>query len=161
MMDNFARSASESDELLTCRACGSYLNKGEGFQCPRCRRAPLCRNHRVPGRRECAGCVLESKNKELRDLKNQEQSIRNFLRLTEFLFVVFAILFISSKAGFVEAVEFLKGSIIMENLGYLGGFSVAGYIIFKIIRYNQKSKVRELESAINKMNKKELRRLVK
>jgi hypothetical protein len=161
MMGNFTRSASGRDELPTCRACGSYLNKGEGFQCPRCRRTPLCRNHRVPGRRECSGCVLEAKAKELRDLKNQGQSIRHFLRLTEFLFVVFLILFISSKAGFIEAVEFLKGNIIMENPGYLGGFSVAGYIIFQIIRYNQNSRVSELEAEINKMNKKELRRLVK
>ena len=115
----------------------------------------------MPGRRECAGCVLEIKTKELRDLKNQGQSIRNFLRLTEFLFLVFAILFISSRAGFIDAVEFLKGSIVMENLGYLGGFSVSGYIIFQIIRYNQKSRVSELEAAINKINKKELRRLVK
>jgi hypothetical protein len=161
MMGNLTRDASGREELLTCRACGSYLGKGEGFRCPRCRRTPLCRNHRVPGSRECAGCVMEAKTKELRDLKNQEKSIRNFLRLTQFLFLVFAILFISSKAGLVEMLDFLKDSIVMDNLGYLGGFSVAGYIIFQIIRYNQKSRISGLETGINELNKKELRRLVK
>ncbi len=104
---------------------------------------------------------METKTKELRDLKSQEQSIGNFLRLTQFLFLVFAILFISSKAGLVESLDFLKDSIVMENLGYLGGFSVAGYIIFQIIRYNQKSRISELETGIKELNKKELRRLVK
>ncbi|MEJ2684240.1 MAG: hypothetical protein P8Z71_07580 [Candidatus Sulfobium sp.] len=160
-MDGFAGRSSARQEMLTCRVCGAYLNQGEGFQCPRCKRSPLCRAHRVPGRRECAGCVLEIKRKELRDLKNQEHSIRNFLRLTQFVFLVFAILFISSKAGLAGTVEFLRDSLIMENMGYLGGLSVAGYILFRIILYNQNSRVRELETEMNKIEKRDLRRLVK
>lgn len=150
----------ESSELVTCRVCGSYLREGEWFRCPRCRRAPLCRTHRFPGRRECSGCVLESKTKELRDLKGQGRSIRGFLRLTQFAFLVFAILFISSKTGLAGAVDFLKDNIIMGNLEYLGALSVSGYIIFRFILYNQNSRIGKLEAEINKMKKTDLRRMV-
>ncbi|MEJ2695085.1 MAG: hypothetical protein P8013_00395 [Candidatus Sulfobium sp.] len=104
--------------------------------------------------------MLEAKTKELRGLKSQERSIRNFLRLMQFAFLVFAILFISARTGLAGAVEFLKGNVIMENLGYLGGASVSGYIIFQLIRYNQNSRIRNLEAEMNKINKIELRRLV-
>lgn len=160
-MDGFTGRSTAGKELLTCRVCGSYLNEGEGFRCPRCRRSPLCHTHRVPGRRECAGCVLEIKTKELRDLKSQEHSIRSFLRLMQFFFLVFAILFISSKSGLASTVEFLRHGFIMENMGYLGGLSVAGYILFRIILYNQDSRIRKLETEMNKIEKKDLRRLVK
>lgn len=159
-MANPPRRESERRELLTCSACGSYLNEGEWFRCPRCKRAPLCRTHRFPGRRECAGCVLEIKTKELNDLKGQERNLRSFLRLMQFAFLVFAILFISSRTGLAGAVDFLKDNIIMSNLAYLGGLSVAGYIIFWIILYNQSSRIRKLEGEMNKIKKIELRRLV-
>lgn len=159
MMASLARKANERDELLTCKICGSYLRKEEGFTCPRCRRSPLCRSHRAPGRKECTGCVLEMKTRELRDLQKQEHNIRSFLRLTQFVFLVFAIFFISSKTGLAETVSFLRNNIIMENLGYLGGLSASGYILFYIILYNQKSRIRKLEAGINKIKKIELRRL--
>lgn len=109
--------------------------------------------------RECVGCVLEIKHKELRNLKNQETSIRSLLRLIQFAFLVFAILFVSSKTGLAEQVGFLRDNVVMDNLGYLGGLSVASYIIFNLILYNQKMRMGKLEAAINKIKQIELRRL--
>lgn len=103
--------------------------------------------------------MLEIKTKELKDLKKQEHSIKNVLRLMQFAFLVFAILFISSRSGLAGTVEFLRDNVIMENLGYLGGISVAGYIIFQIIRYNQNSRIGKLEAEMKKINKIEFRRL--
>jgi hypothetical protein len=147
------------EELPTCQICGSYLSKGEGFQCPRCRRSPLCQKHKMSGMRECAGCVLEIKSKALRDMKSQEASLKSFLRLTQFAFLVFIILFVCSKTGIAEAVSFLKENMIMDNLGYLGGLSAGSYILFRVILYVQRARMDKLEAMINKIKKKELRRL--
>lgn len=160
MTGSLARHSQGRDELPTCKICGSYLDKGEGFRCPRCRRSPLCHKHRLSGSRECVGCVLEIKSKELRALKNQETGIRGFLRLVQFIFLLFATLFISSKMGLAQMVGFLRDNVIMDNLGYLGWLSVAGYVIFRAILYNQKGRISNLEAGINKIKKIELRRLV-
>jgi hypothetical protein len=146
----------KTDEgLLRCPVCDSYLGKNEGFTCPRCRRGPLCRTHRVPGRRECAGCVFEMQAEELRNLRRQEDSIRSFLKLLQFLFIVFAIVFVALRAGIAETIEFLQYSIITQSLELIGGISVVGYVLFHLILYNQKQRISGLES---QMNRSEVRR---
>ncbi|MBI5639671.1 MAG: hypothetical protein HZA17_04520 [Nitrospirae bacterium] len=146
------------EDLIKCPVCEVYLRSNEGFTCPKCRRGPLCKSHRYAGSRECSSCVFDGKVKELNDLKRQEHSIRSLLRLLQFLFLVFAIMLISRKAGIPETIEFLQHGIFMDNLPYLGGVSVAGYLIFFFILYNQRSMIRDLESQINKG---EFRKMVK
>ena len=84
-------------------------------------------------------------------LKEQEVSIQGFLRLLQFLFLVFAVLFIALKAGMQDMVEFLQYSLIKDLLPYIGVGSSLGYIIFHFILYNQKAKTLELENVIRKM----------
>ncbi len=153
-----AGAAGAGEQLFRCPVCDSYLKKSEGFTCPMCRRGPLCKSHRVRGKKECTSCVFELQMKELRDLKGQEQSIRSFLRLLQFLFIVFAMVFIALKTDIVETIEFLKYGIITDSLTLLGGVSVAGYVLFYIIMYNQRQKIRELESGVNRS---EFRRIIK
>jgi uncharacterized protein (DUF983 family) len=137
------------EALVQCPVCDTYLRKNEGFICPRCKRGPLCRRHRVRGKRECEGCVLEIQAEELGDLRRQEASIKSFLRLLQFLFIVFAIVFIALRTGVTETIEFLRYSFIPQSLELLGGLSVVGYVLFYLILYNQRQRIRGLESEMN------------
>ena len=147
-----------NQELLRCPVCDVYVRREEGFICPRCKRGPLCKSHRVPRRRECASCVFDMKNKELVALRKQEQSLKSFLRLLQFLFIVFAILFIALRTGVAEVLQFLQDSVITDGFGYMGVLSVAGYAAFYLLLLGQRQRVREMES---EMNKTEFRRMVK
>jgi uncharacterized protein (DUF983 family) len=152
------RAVENRDELISCPVCDVYLSSGEGFMCPKCRRGPLCRRHRIRGRRECASCVFEMQTRELNEMKAQETSLSSFLRLLQFLFLVFAVLFVALRTGIPEVLDFLQYSIITDSFGYLGGLSVVGYLLFYTMRYNQRKKIEELESELKKT---EFRRMVK
>jgi hypothetical protein len=145
-------------ELLRCQVCDTYIKREEGFTCPKCKRGPLCRSHRVPQRRECASCVFDMQNKELIGLREQEQSLRSFLRLLQFLFIVFAILFVAVRTGAAEVLEFLQDSLIIDGVGYMGVLSVVGYLIFYFLLLGQRHRIREMESELNKAA---FRRMVK
>ncbi len=145
-------------ELLRCPVCDVYVTREDGFICPRCRRGPLCKDHRVPGRRECASCVFDLRNKELIALREQEKSLKSFLTLLQFLFIVFAIIFISIRTGVAEVLQFLRDSVITDGFGYMGVLSVVGYMIFYLLLISQRQKIRGMEAG---MNKAEFRRMVK
>ena len=148
----------DKQELLRCAVCDVYVRRGEGFTCPRCRRGPLCKSHRVPQSRECASCVFDMKNKELIALREQEQSLKSFLRLLQFLFIVFAILFVSVRTGTAEVLQFLQDSVIADGFGYMGVLSVACYALFYLLLLSQRQRIRSMESELNKA---EFRRMVK
>ncbi len=139
-----------SEDLIRCSVCDDYFRGREAYTCPRCRRQNICKKHRIAGFRECASCVFESRAREIRELKQQQDSIKSFLRLTQFAFIVFAILFITVRAGIADVVEFLQYSIITENLVYLGAASVLGYMLFFFILRNQNSQVREKEEQLQR-----------
>lgn len=146
------------EELVRCSVCDVYLEGDKGFICSRCRRGPLCKIHRVPRRRECASCVYEMQKKDLNDLKVQEHNLRSFLRFLQFLFLVFAILFIALKTGIPEVLDFLRNNVIITSLEYLGGLSVFGYVLFYAMLLHQRQKISEMEV---EMNKTEFRRMIK
>jgi hypothetical protein len=145
-------------EMRRCPVCEVYLEKNEGFFCPKCKRGPLCRNHRLPGERVCTGCSFDAKAKELRKLKTQEQNIRGFLRLTQFIFLLFAVFFVSVKIGLFDTVDFLQDVPFSDHLLYaMGIVSVTGFAVFYVILLDQKNKVRVLETDLNNLK---FRRLV-
>jgi len=146
------------EELIRCSVCDVYLEGDKGFVCPRCRRGPLCKSHRVPRRRECASCVYEMQKKDLNDLKTQEHNLKSFLKLLQFFFIVFAIFFIALKTGIPEVLDILQSNIVTSGLKYLGGLSVAGYVLFYAMLLHQRQKISEMEV---EMNKTEFRRMIK
>lgn len=133
-------------ELISCPVCGHYIGKGEGFTCPRCKRRSLCRSHRVPGRRECTSCVFEIKARELSSMKEEIRSIRSFVLLSQFLFLVFAVLFVTLKTGIAESVEFLQYGFIADNVSYMGILAVISFLVSYIILHIRKQKISELEA---------------
>ena len=145
------RPLENQEDLERCPVCEHYFKRGEGFTCVRCRRGLLCKRHRVAGTKECSSCVIERRHKELSALKEQEMSLKSFLRLLQFIFLVFAVLFIALKIGLEDMVEFLQYSLIKEILPYVGIGAFLGYLVVYFILYNQKSKTLELENVIRKM----------
>jgi len=145
------RPVEKQEELVRCPVCEYHFKREEGFACIKCRRGLLCKRHKVAGTKECASCFIERGHKELSDLKAQEMSLKNFLRFLQFIFLVFAVLFIAFRIRLEDTVEFLQYSIIKEILPYIGSGAFLGYLVFYFILYNQKSKTLELENLIRKM----------
>ena len=141
----------DPEDLLKCPVCEVYMNKNEGFVCSTCKRGPLCKKHKVVRSTECASCAYDRRRKALLLLKEQETSLKSFLRLLQFLFLVFAVFFIALRAGLGDTVEFLQSSYITDSLLYLGAIAVVGYIVFYFILYNQRGKIQEVESEIKKI----------
>jgi hypothetical protein len=139
------------EELLKCPVCEVYFNKTEGFICSRCKKGPLCKRHKSAGTKECTSCIFDRRVKDLAPLKEQETNLKSFLRLLQFLFMIFAVIFISVRMGLEETVEFLQYGFIQDGLLYIGIASVFGYIIFYFILYNQKKRIFELEAEIKKL----------
>ena len=141
----------KQEDLSRCPVCEFYFKSSEGFTCPRCRRGPLCYKHKVAGEKECVSCVIDRKLKEHSEIKAQEMSLNSFLRFLQFLFLVFAVLFIAVQIGLDDSVEFLHYDFIKSGLPYLGGGSFLGYVVIYFVLHNQKGKTLELENVIRKM----------
>jgi hypothetical protein len=149
--DMLKRPLENEEDLAKCPVCDFYFKSDEGFTCIKCRRGLLCKKHKVAGTKECASCVIERRNKELSDLKAQEMSLKSFLRLLQFLFLVFAVLFIAVQIGLDDTLELLQYDFIKDGLPYFGGGAFLGYVVFYFILNNQKAKNLELENVIRKM----------
>jgi hypothetical protein len=145
------RPVEDTEDLLRCPVCEVYMKKTEGFICSTCKRGPLCKKHKVIRSSECASCVYDRRRKALLLLKEQEMNLKSFLRLLQFLFLVFAVFFIALRSELKDTVEFLQSSYITDGLLYLGGIAVFGYIVFYFILYNQRGKIQEVESEIRKI----------
>jgi hypothetical protein len=141
----------DQEDLLKCPVCEIYFNKAEGFICIRCKKGPLCKRHKIAQTKECASCVFDRKLKELAPLKGQESDLRSFLRLLQFIFLVFAIFFIALKMGLEDTIEFLQYGFIQEGLLFMGIAAVFGYILFYYLLYNLKNKIVEHEAEIKKI----------
>ena len=142
------------EEVVQCSVCQEYIRFNEGFQCPKCRRTPLCKKHRTPGRKECVSCVIEMKLLELKTLREQEQSIKNFNRFLQFLFLVFALLFIALNIGVAEEVEWLKDNIFADNLIYIGIGNIVIYVISYSFMVSQSKRNDMIASEIEKLGTK-------
>jgi hypothetical protein len=71
-------------------SCLRMLSASGGKLClPAVRKGPLCRKHRVPGRKECASCVFDIRKEELQALTGQRMNIKQFPQFTFILFAVF------------------------------------------------------------------------
>ncbi len=98
------------------------------------------------------------KQREVSDLYRQEKSVRDFLKLLQFIFLLFAILFIATRAGVLEFVDFLKENPVVGYVAYFGILPVAGYVLFYVILYNLRNRIREIETEMRAM---EFKRMVR
>lgn len=141
----------EEEGLIKCSICEDFFKKNEGFYCPKCKKGPLCKRHRSPGKKECISCTIENKLHEINTLSRQEKSIHHFIRFIQFLFLLFSVFFVALKIGFLDEFDFLKNNILMENLVYIGIGTAIFYAISYIIFFSQKAKIADLNSEIEKI----------
>lgn len=139
------------DDLRQCVVCSTYVEKKELFSCPKCRRSPLCRKHRVSGEKWCASCVSDQKVRELESLDRQEKNIRSFMLFLQFLFIGSAILFASLQFGFTDILEQLKLLAVANGSVYIGIGSVLGYGTCFVLIYNQRKKKDHAESVLRRL----------
>ncbi len=139
------------DESVQCAICEEYIAIREGFYCTKCRKGPLCKKHRVLGRKECISCVLDIKVNEINALRRQENSLKSVISYLQFLLILCAILFITLQLGVLEEVEFLKNNIFTENLTYIGIGTAVLYTAFYIVMLSQRKNIADLESEIESM----------
>jgi hypothetical protein len=92
--------------------------------------------------------VSDRKKKDLLALREQDRNLKGFLRLLQFLFLIFAVFFIVLRTGMEEMAEFLQYSFLKDRMLYIGIIAVLGYVLFYFIQYNQRKNISELEAEI-------------
>lgn len=107
-------------DITNCSVCAEYFNSNEAFFCPKCKKGPLCKKHRLPGRKECRSCSFDGTLKEVNILRWQVKSIKSFINFLQFLFLTFAIIFIASTFGLLEEIAYFKENLIIKNMPYFG-----------------------------------------
>ena len=81
-------------------------------------------------------------------ITEQETNLNSFLRLLQFLFLVFAVFFIAWRTGLEDMAEFLQYSLLKDSVLYIGIIAVFGYVVFYFILYSQRNNISELETEI-------------
>jgi hypothetical protein len=149
--NNKVKNMKENEGLVKCSICDDYLKKDEVFYCHRCKKGPLCKKHRLSGKKECNSCSIDDKLYEINTLSGQENSIYHFIRFIQFIFLIVSVFFITLKFGLLDEIDFLKNNIITENLVYIGIGSAIFYAVSYLVLFVQKSKIAELRSEIEKI----------
>lgn len=142
----------EQDKIIAgkvaCIICERFIEENKTFTCINCRRSSICLEHFDQEYKVCSGCATEKRLTLYNDLQRQEKSIKGFLRLTQFIFLLFAVLFACSKLIPDYIPEYIKGNIFFEYSFILAGISVIGIVLFFIFKSSHKSRLAELNEKI-------------
>jgi hypothetical protein len=103
-------------DITKCSICAEYFNSNEAFFCPKCKKGPLCKKHRLPGRKECVSCSFDRTLNETYIFRGQEKNIKSFINFLQFLFIAFAIIFIASTFGLLEEIAYFKKNLVINNI---------------------------------------------
>ncbi len=133
---------------FVCILCNEKVEKQKSFTCRRCRKTPFCLDHLDREYKLCPGCAAERRIKYYNDLLSQEKSLKAFLRLAQFVFMVSAFLFAGGRffPDYVPAI--LKDNIFYNNIFVWGGLAIGAVFLCYVLVYSQKQKVREIEEKI-------------
>ncbi len=141
------RSSREPDKVR-CVLCEEHVEGRKFFTCRRCKKSPFCLNHLDQELKLCPGCATEQRIRRVRDLTRQEKSIRAFLMLSQFIFMVSAIFLVLKRFFDDQLPEILKMNIFYKYLFVWGGASIGGAIFCYVMLSMQKQKVRDVEDKI-------------
>jgi hypothetical protein len=137
-------------DTVKCLYCERYVDAGKTFSCRRCRKKPICLDHRDREYGVCSGCAAEARIVRYRDLLGQEKSLRSFLRLSQFVFMVGAFLF-AAKRFFAEHLPaYIAENPFLQYPLIFGGTAVAGIVFCYACLSSQKGKLAQVEQEIHR-----------
>lgn len=137
-----------SGRTVQCLICEKFTEKEQTFICRKCRKSPLCFEHLDNEYRSCSGCAAEERMKLHKNLMREEVSVRSFLRLTQFIFILIAIFFVIRRLFYEHVPDFLKVNIFFEYLFLWGGVALSGMALCYIMLLSQRQKIKEVEDKI-------------
>jgi hypothetical protein len=137
-------------ESVQCAECGQYIDPFRGFVCKSCKRRPLCQEHRDPKMRGmCLKCANRLRRKQLQDLKSGVKSMKTFLRFIQFLFLVFAVVFVFQRFMPESIPSYIAENVVFKYIFIPGILSAVGFVVVYFIYLGQKKTVGELEAEIS------------
>jgi len=131
-----------------CLACKRIIDHRGGFACKQCRKSPFCVSHLDGEFKVCPGCAAENRIKSYNNLLRQEKSLRGSLKLSEFIFIVVAILFASERLFPDFIPDFMRENIFFQYIFVWGALAVLGILICSLFLPAQRRKLQELDSSI-------------
>lgn len=135
-------------DVPKCEICGKIAEASRSFACRRCRKSPLCLDHLDSEYRVCSGCAAEERISLYNNLLRQGRSVRGFLRLTEFLFVLAVMFFVAKEFFWEQLPEFIKGNVVFDYVFLWGGAAIAGMVLGFIVIRSQKGRLKEVGDKI-------------
>lgn len=134
---------------VQCVECGQYMNQFAAFICKSCRRKPLCPTHKDEEYRGlCARCAGAMRIKKLAEMREGLRSIKGFLRLLQFVFLLFSIIFIAKQLIPGLTPPYILDNFFVDYLYIWGSLSAVGFVAMYIIYLSQKGSVNRLETEI-------------
>jgi hypothetical protein len=134
--------------IVQCVVCERYTNSRLTFSCRQCKKSPLCLDHLERKYSVCTWCAADKEIQIYKSLRTQERSINAFLKLSQFIFILVSILFITKKFFFDIIPVYFKDTIFLEYLLPFGGFSVAAITFSCIVLFSQRKQIREIEAKL-------------
>ena len=135
--------------MVTCITCDKPVEREKTFICRKCSRSPFCFTHLDREFNICSGCAFEKRVGLYDDLLKQEKSLRSFLRLMQFIFILSAMLFSGSRL-FVERIpDLVRDNIFFAYVYVWGALAVFGMAVCYMVLFSQKQKAAALDEKIH------------
>ena len=133
---------------IKCSICENYVQDLKTFTCKHCRKSHICLKHLDREFKTCSSCATEERIAQYKELVEQGNGLKGFLRLMQFIFLLMSILFISSRLFKSHIPEFVINNVLFDFLYIWGACAAIGTIIFYFLLSSHKAKVDELHSKI-------------
>jgi hypothetical protein len=137
------------ETAVICIGCDKPVEKARTFMCRSCKRSPFCFTHLDEEFKTCSGCAFEKRVGLYNDLLKQEKSLRGFLRLVQFIFIMSAILFSASRLFAEHIPDYVKENIFFANVYLWGGLALLGMMVCRVLLFLQKQKAAALNEKIH------------
>ncbi|HXX53521.1 MAG TPA: hypothetical protein VEI28_03015 [Thermodesulfovibrionales bacterium] len=131
-----------------CRACEQEIGKRGSFTCKQCRKSPFCLEHLDREFKVCPGCAAEERIAFYSNLVRQERNLTAFLRFSQFIFIVVAILFAAGRFFRSSIPSYIRDNVFFEYLFLWGGLAALGMVCCILFLPGQRKKIREIDGSI-------------
>jgi hypothetical protein len=144
------RPETKETAMVTCIGCDKPVEKARTFMCRKCKRSPFCFTHLDQEFKTCSGCAFEKRVGLYNDLLKQEKSLRGFLRLVQFIFILSAILFSASRLFAERIPDYVRENIFFVYVYLWGGLAVFGMAVCYVLLFLQKKKSAAMDEKIHR-----------